>query len=45
VTQPPAAAAAPNNTIVVVPAPNGSNFGQIGQAPAGAAATGFGPNA
>jgi hypothetical protein len=33
------------NVIVVPPAPSGSNFGQIGQAPAGAAATGFGPNA
>jgi hypothetical protein len=38
--------AAPNNTTIVVPpAPSGSGFGQIGQAPAGAAATGFGPNA
>lgn len=43
VTQPPAAA--PNTTIIVPPAPSGSNFSQIGQAPAGAAETGFGPNA
>jgi hypothetical protein len=44
IVNPPAAA--PNNTTIVVPpAPSGSNFGQIGQAPAGAAQTGFGPNA
>jgi hypothetical protein len=46
IVQQPAPAPAPNNTIVVVPpAPSGSNFGQIGQAPAGAAQTGFGPDA
>lgn len=43
VVAPPAQA--PNNTIVVPPAPSGNGFGQIGQAPAGAASTGFGPNA
>lgn len=36
---------APSPVIIYPPAPSGSSFSQIGQAPAGAAATGFGPNA
>jgi excalibur calcium-binding domain-containing protein len=45
IVNPPAAPKAPDTVVIVPPAPSGSNFGQIGQAPSGAASTGFGPGA